>query len=300
MVGLSVDDHSISLVRIENGGNSGQRVGAIDRESGTPGAEMLSDLVRRNHCSGLPCVLTLAPGAYNLLQVDRPQVAESELLAALRWKVKDLIDFPVAEAVVDAFDVPPRGQNRSSGSVYAVVAREGELRPWVEAIAGARLRLQRIDIVELSLRNIAASLVPGGESAGLVYLAEKYGMVAITRGTTLYLARSLSQGLDGLVGGASVEIGNARMHDSVLLEFQRTADYYDSNFGHSPVRKARIVPAAPGLQSLADYLTENLGLEAALGNLAEAFGTRDDLDPQTLGAALPALGGALTPVGGGA
>ena len=39
------------------------------------------------------CVMPL--GSYNLLQIEAPKVPPEELRSAVRWRVKDLIDFPI-------------------------------------------------------------------------------------------------------------------------------------------------------------------------------------------------------------
>src|SRR5688500_18366249 len=40
----------------------------------------------------------LAPGEYQIVSVEAPDVPAEEMKVAVRWKLKDVIDFPVEEA----------------------------------------------------------------------------------------------------------------------------------------------------------------------------------------------------------
>ena len=66
---------------------------------------MLQKLVKKHDLDRFPCVSSMDLGDYNLLSVEPPEVPPAELSAALRWRVKDLIDFSIDDAVIDAFQV---------------------------------------------------------------------------------------------------------------------------------------------------------------------------------------------------
>ena len=72
---------------------------------GIRGAE-IARLTRAERLHDQVCITTLDIGAYSLLFVEAPDVPSSELRAAIRWRVKDLIDFHIDDAVIDVFDVP--------------------------------------------------------------------------------------------------------------------------------------------------------------------------------------------------
>ena len=73
--------------------------------------------VQQARASGL-----MPMGAYNLILVEAPDVPQAEIRAAVRWRVKDLIDFSIDDAVIDVFEVPPLKGGRAN-MLYAVVAR---------------------------------------------------------------------------------------------------------------------------------------------------------------------------------
>jgi hypothetical protein len=51
------------------------------------------------------CSALLQPGDYQMQLVEAPSVPADELKAAVRWKLKDLLDYPVDAATIDVADV---------------------------------------------------------------------------------------------------------------------------------------------------------------------------------------------------
>ena len=52
---------------------------------------------------------SLQIGDYTVLSVDSPDVPPAELRSAIRWQIKDLIDYHIDDAVLDVFDAPAAG-----------------------------------------------------------------------------------------------------------------------------------------------------------------------------------------------
>jgi len=300
--GLSTEAGEVTLMMTGRNGGPSQPVLSADVLTGDFATDSLNELVARNGAAKSRCVLTLEPGAYSLFQVERPAVGADELRSAVRWKIKDLIDYPLGEAVLDVFDVPPRSEGQQSGTVYVAAAHAPTLQPRVAAIDEAGLALQRIDIAELSLRNIAARVSDPEEAIALIHLGRHRGMIAIVRGTTLFLARSLAYGFDTLSSAVPAaegdELGFADADpgfESVALEVQRTADYYDSYFGQTPIRRIRIVPGLPSLEGLASHLSTNLALDTQLVPFEGLGMLAPDIDASALAPGVLALGGVLNP-----
>ena len=70
-----------------------------------------------------PTVSVLDPGGYRLLLVEAPDVPADELRAAVRWRIKDLIDFHIDDAVIDVFEMPPHARGGPRRMMYAVTAK---------------------------------------------------------------------------------------------------------------------------------------------------------------------------------
>ena len=95
---------------------------------------------------------------YQLLLVEAPNVPAAELKAAVRWRMKDMLDYRVDEATVDVLDIPPdpAAGGRSRFDVRGRGAQRG--RPAVHRAlrVGRPFPLSVIDIAETAQRNIAA------------------------------------------------------------------------------------------------------------------------------------------------
>ncbi len=305
VVGISFLAHGVALAHIDHAGGDQPRLLSCDVSS-TDGPEergaVLCGLAKAHELEGSPCVLTLEPGAYSLLQVDRPAVEDSELRAAVRWRIKDLLDFPVDEAVVDVFEVPGQERVGRTPSVYVVAARAEELRARVADIEEAGLKLTKIDIAELALRNIAAGAAHEQEAQSVLFLMPERGMIAVTRGETLYLARALDYGYEALgrsgagdddSGLSLVTDSKQELYDRVVLEVQRTMDFYDSHFGQAPIKQLLVVPGLPSLEELARYAGESLGLRASTLDPAAFLDMQIELEPEALAECVLAFGAAL-------
>ena len=263
--------------------------------------EALRELVRDQNLQGAACVLTLEPGAYTVVQVERPSVPAEEMRSAARWRIKDLLDYPAEEAVVDVFDVPGLEERGRPPSIYVVAARQDELKRRAELIAAADLELTKINITELALRNIAMLAAEGEESISLVHLLRHRGMIAIVRDSALYVARNLEHGfaeVESLVEAAgSAESLNApdnqQLYERIALEFQRTMDYYDSYFAQPPVRKMLLLARTERLVDLAEYARDNLGLQVEPCDLSAFLDVANGGDSGELADCALAVAGAL-------
>ncbi|MBC7600118.1 MAG: hypothetical protein H7238_14010, partial [Polaromonas sp.] len=62
--------------------------------------QLVEDLKAFN-LEGLEVKVLLRPGQYQLLEVKAPAVAPDELRAAVRFKIRDMLDFPIDEVTLD-------------------------------------------------------------------------------------------------------------------------------------------------------------------------------------------------------
>src|SRR5688500_12315358 len=82
------------------------------------------DSAKRDLAAGVQCSTLLRPGEYDMLMIEAPNVPRGEMKSALRWKVKDMVDYPIVEATVDFLDIPPQeGAAADRGrQIYAILA----------------------------------------------------------------------------------------------------------------------------------------------------------------------------------
>lgn len=244
------------------------------------------DAARRIPNRKWPVVSVLTPSAYSMLLVEAPDVAEEELRAAVRWRIKDLLDFHIDDAVIEVFQMPQQGRGGPTRMMYAIAAREHEVRRRVDDAAEAGLSLGVIDVLELSLRNIATLLDTDGRGVALLYEYDKGGILLLVRHGVLYLARHIDTGTEQLEMGEM----RAALVDGLALEVQRSLDYYESHYEQNSIP----VLYTWGLESWdIEQLDNALGLGVRPLELHELFEFDADPDPRSQKLCLPAIGAAL-------
>lgn len=255
-------------------------------------ARALHKLVRVHHLDRTPCTSVMAMNEYNLLLVEAPDVPPAELRAAIRWRIKDLIDFHVDDAVVDVFEVPTHKLTGRRSMMYAVVARAATVKARVDELLDAGVRLSVLDIPELALRNIAALLPEDVGGVALVYLGRDSGLITITRQGTLYLSRRIEGGVHD-IGSGALSGEAVKWLDSVVIEVQRSLDYYESHFGQPPVSGLAVTPLGEGGAGVASYLAGQLDMPGRALDLNELIDVPERLPVDLQIRCLQAIGAAL-------
>ena len=193
--------------------------------------DVLRELVSAHRWDGLSASLVLPLNQYHMFQLERPEgIEDQELADALKWKLKDLLDFSPSDAVADAFDFPEDASRGRGHLVNVVAARRSLVTELIALVQDAELELEKIGIADLALRNLAVRVEGRNRTAALVHLRDRYGQMVICKEGTLYLSRRLDVPFEDLRDAARQE--NAVQ--SLALELQRSLDYYESQLGQVP------------------------------------------------------------------
>ena len=253
------------------------------------GQHLLSQGCRHRGVSSCHAVCVLEMGCYQLLQVTPPEVPPDELCEAIRWQIGDLIDYPPEEAVIDIFHIPRGNQREKSSTVYVVVARQDLVADRVALMRGARLKIRAIDIPELALCNLVNQLPDTGRGVGCLYFDDDAGLIILSNGSKLCLARNLPFGTNKLKG----EAGHLEpIVDAIALEIQRSFDFYERNFAQVSVGALFVAPQEFEIDNLLDSLHDSLGIDVATLDLEQILECPDPL-PAHAGRCLLAIGAAL-------
>lgn len=252
--------------------------------------QVLKTLARTHKLGKCACVTLLPAAAYKLLVTEPPNVPPEEMVEAMRWRIKDLIDFPVQGAALDVIEIPPAKLSGASSSIYVVVARGETVRERMELFSQAGIQLKVIDIVELGLRNIAVRLPEDAQGVALIWLHGGSGLLTITRGGVLYLMRNLSSATTAL---AATESGDAEVLGPLILELQRSFDYYEHQYREGAVRHIALVTAPFPAEPIATALRQALATDVRVLDAAAIVGTQTTLPEDWSTHFLPALGAAL-------
>ncbi|MDH3672481.1 MAG: pilus assembly protein PilM [Gammaproteobacteria bacterium] len=234
------------------------------------------------------CTTPLAEGEYAMLLTEAPDVAPDELKRAIRWRVKDLIDFHINDATLDVFDVPGDNVPGRARAMYAVAARNDAIQQRVDLLDAAGINLDVIDIAEMAQRNLASLLPEDANGVVMLALNANSGLITITKQGEIYLSRNIDMGLDVLTGHDV-----AGYFDRIVLEVQRSLDYYDSHFRQSPIGKLFLAPMATTVAGMAEHLNANLDLEVSMMKLEELLGYDVQIPAPLEARCLTAIGAAL-------
>lgn len=241
---------------------------------------------------GTPVSAVLTADAYQLQLVEMPNVPEEERLQAVRWRLKDLIDYPIEEAVVELLEMPRHSNPGNAPIAYAVVTRSAEVLRQIELMNRADLQMDVIDIPELCIRNIAVLLPQDADGIAFLHLTKDCGYLTITRKGVLHMTRRLETGRRALAEASADQFALQERMAGISLEVQRSLDYYESHYDRRPVTEIILGPGAE-LDALPGALTEHLGLTVNRIDLDELFSLEETLSVEDQGTCLLAIGAAL-------
>ena len=252
-VGIEFMRDGVAVAQVQTGKNN---PGAIIRSEFITAAdhegqvESLKDWVRENNLQKTPCVCLVADDDCDIYQVERPEVEDSEMIQAVTWKVKDLVNYDVTHAVVDCYPMPVSSKNKQQ-QVGVVAARETVISNYVESIRSTALQLNALDVHELVGCNLRAIQHGAGQSLALLDLAADKGRLSVYHDTDLYVSREFMIGIDQLAQASS---DDESVFDALLLEIQRSLDYFESFYGMGTVIILRIFPQLDITEKMAMYL----------------------------------------------
>lgn len=259
-----------------------------------PKAEQLAhlkDWVTQEHLEGVDCHVVLTESQYKTFPVEKPPVDDSEVAEAVRWKIKDLLDYPLDEAVIDAYAFPSDALRGRPEQVSVVSCRAATVKSLLNLTEQAGLKLQTIDVIDLALRNLASRMVESeNQSAALLYLRAGGGLIVLTKGETLYFARHFDFSLEAL--------NDVERQDSVIqhlaLEVQRSFDYFDSQMAQVPPQILHIIGPTPNLP-LANMLGGSISARVQIFDSGLCFGEQRKMTQDEI-YAFAAMGSALKEV----
>ncbi len=220
-------------------------------------SRVLRDWVDHHGLKKAPCVGLIAQHDVQQFQLEKPAVEDNEILQAVSWKIKDLINFDVNAAVVDTFELPPSPKSPVK-NINAVVANESVVADYVERIKQSGMELKVIDIHDLVSKNFNSIYDFSNQTIALLQFSDNEGLITIYHHEDLFVFRDIKIGLLGI----EAEINDGEeLYDNLLLELQRSMDYFESSYGHGLVQKMIVFPQTQGTERMATYLQNYVGYE---------------------------------------
>jgi MSHA biogenesis protein MshI len=204
-----------------------------------------------------PCTALLNAGDYQILTLDAPNVPKEELKAAIRWRLKDMLEFHVDDAAIDVLDVPgDKDAPTRAHSMFAIAAKNQLIAARQEQFEKNKLMLDVIDIPEMAQRNIAALFETAGRGLAILYFDNGGGLLTVTHDGELHLSRRIDVSLSQLQNPSESE--QTDYFERITVEVQRSLDHFDRHSRHIALSKLMLAPNGFGDDALRAYLAANL------------------------------------------
>tara|TARA_R110002050_G_scaffold4499_4_gene21847 strand:- start:5890 stop:6828 length:939 start_codon:yes stop_codon:yes gene_type:complete len=242
-----------------------------------------AELIKSKGLNGTKTLIVMPESSYQIHLVERPAVPDEEIADALRWKIKDLIDFDIEHAVIDYIELPEDAYRGRSRMLYAVAAARNEIDrrvAWCESIG---LEPIVVDVPELALLNLTEDLADSEAGLAAFFLGDESSSINLLSDSSLYFTRHLHY--NRKVGADDV--------GAAVLELQRSLDYYESQVGKPPCVRLLVMPFQPDDTPLMTELRQSLYLDIHSLNLNNLISSSvelsDDLQQWTTVAVAAAL-----------
>jgi len=247
---------AVHVVRPAGGRPCVQLAASFPCEPGSEGA-VLDRVAKELHVQRFRCTTMLGAGDYRLITVEAPNVPVDELKIAIRWRLKDMLDFHVDDATIDVLSIPSdtnapvRGQ-----SMYAVAARNQVIQQRQRAFEQAKIPLGVIDIPELAQRNLAALAETEGRGLAMLTFGPDGGLLTVNHAGELCLSRRIDIAFEQLLHADATQ--KAALLERVTLELQRSLDHVERQFQFMSLSKLLIGPLGDDDAGLQEHLSANL------------------------------------------
>jgi len=266
---FDIDGAKARLAHVRPGGERPSVEFAEERDWDPKEPRSLERIAKEFGARRFACTTLLRPDEYQMLLVEAPAVKREELKPAIRWRIKDMLDYHVDDATIDVLDIPvPAAAAGRPHQMYAVAARNDTIRSTIARLEKAGVPLSVIDIPDTAQRNVA--MLFEADKRGVVTLAfdAHGGLITAVFEGELYLSRRLDVTLAQLDGAEGDE--RARLLERILVETQRSLDHCERSFPFFSLGRLLVapVPEAIGLRA---HLAANLYLPVEELDLAQVL-----------------------------
>lgn len=239
--------------------------------------QSLAALIEKHHLRKEKAHVILPADSYQLFLLDANEFLDQDINTSARWLVKDLIDYPLEEAVVAAFPVPDNIKR-----INVVVAHLPYLYRLIDSCHKLKLKIASMSIVELALLNIMNLVIQDGHAYVLLFINNGTSYLQIAYKNALYIMRRL-------------EIDESNLNQASLTlseEINRSLDYFYQQISQKVPTLINIAIANSEIESefFAELKKQNPEME--LLNLSPAL-KKHDANENQLVVNLVALGAAV-------
>jgi len=222
-------------------------------------SELMVELFERRKINTAQSFLVLSPQYYKLLLAEAPPIPLEDLRVVMPAKIKDSIPWELTDSTSDVMPLPDDAFRGRKKSVYVASAQTSVIAQQVEMLRGIGIKPISISIAEIALLGFESLMLhQPKESYGVLKLGDTEGLINMVCDGNVYLSRRLNVALNDLV---KQEIERQVFFDQLVLEIQRSVDFYESQMGKGPVAKIQLLPTAVELGVGYEYVEENISTD---------------------------------------
>lgn len=257
--GIALADGAFALAVVRREDTGKPRIEHCESHAVADMGQSLKAHLDKLRATRSPACAVIDGDDYQIVQIEAPEVLPSEMRAAVRWRLRDAINFSVDEAAVDIFEIPDPVRRSQNKMLFAVAARDSAVQRIAGVLKPVAKGFNAIDIPELCLRNVSALLPQDAKGVAMLALHDNFAQLVITRQGVMYLTRRIETKprFESLAHGRARDDIDA---GALALELQRSLDYYESHYDQSAIGDLVIAPAHERSESLGNALKNETSL----------------------------------------
>lgn len=180
-------------------------------------ANTIANLAQEQDVAGATCYIVLAHGMYQVAQIDKPNVPESEYSKVLGFSAKDYFTIPVENQLLDHYQ---NVSNNTNNKLNVVACDKTIILPILAALQEINVELIGISIVDIVLTHFVKE-----DKANLIIFHNPGSqlLLGIIKNGQLCFSRHI-HGYDNLHQLSEIDF-EAGILDNLGLEVQRSIDY---------------------------------------------------------------------------
>jgi MSHA biogenesis protein MshI len=274
-IGLQFRGDQLALARVTAPADGALRV---DRLAWTLAeTARRTESVRRLAHSGLlhdaRIHLALAPGDYDIHQVQAPNVPADELRDALRWQLRGTLPYAPEDAAIDFVRVPApaaEGEMPARPALLVVAAPRATVESAVAPFVAAGVEVHAVDVPEFAQRNLAALTplrdgVAGSVTGSVAWLSFDHDACLLTvqtvAGEMSFARRIHVAGAGGAPAGIETDHTISYLIERIATQVQRSLDVFERQSGQPAVSVLTVGPHRHAT-AIAQELAQRLSLDA--------------------------------------
>ncbi len=210
---------------------------------------VLAGAIQQFNMRSMPVSWLLHPNEYDLNLIDSMPVPKSELKTALTWRIRSLLKYPIEEAVIDYFELPPKKNAPNAPLIAAVSAQKNVLQNYINILNHCGMHLVNITIPELAMLNLSSLYEDNEKNSAFLYFYDSSMILNITSRKKLYFTRRIT-----------VPYNNESQidYEKICLEILRYFDFFCSQWRASSPSQIFVSTETGDPTQLAKALTERL------------------------------------------